>query len=373
MLSWTIRASCKLAAALLLLSLASALRAAAAIQTDPLALYANMKRAFDRGTQDGWTYVDQVYYLGAIFDAGRAYSLFRPNDPNYMEVARVAVDVATLLHYDPLTNSDASVWYMREAAAAVEKNDPTRAQEARAILARLDAADADVGALARIAELDAAAIVQEYHRDPETLLLQVDTEVRAYNLTKDAKYRSLALEHVAAPEFPVAKLPDPPGVEILSWADAATANVSGYSPADIANAREFLRRRAALKDPPIIARVVALPHDERLLITAPADEYFGRQKMSPIGVENELARIGRYLDAGWGTRMTGAIVDVESAIDEWQKGYPRDYALPRTLLSAYRVFSRVDSPEAQAAAKHMKTLLTIEYGDSAEARELLGA
>ena len=100
------------------------LPAGAAIQTDPLVLYGNMKRAFDRGAQHGWSYVDQIYYLGAIFDAGRAYSLLRPADPNYMQVARIAVDVATLLHYDPITNSDASVWYMREAATTVLKNAP---------------------------------------------------------------------------------------------------------------------------------------------------------------------------------------------------------------------------------------------------------
>ena len=134
------------------------------------------------------------------------------------------------------------------------------------------------------------------------------------------------------------KLGDPPGTQIVTWANSALANVAGYAPADVANAREFLRRRAALKDPPIIARVVAVPHDERLLITAPADEYFGRQKMSPIGIENEIARIGRYLDAGWGTQMTNAALDIASALDEWQKGYPRDYALPRALLAAYRTF-----------------------------------
>jgi hypothetical protein len=265
------------------------------------------------------------------------------------------------------------MWYMREACSAVLKSDPSRGDAARSILARLDAADTDVKALAKIAEADAAAIVKDYRADPETLLAQVDTDVRAYNLTKDPAYRSLALERAAAASFPLAKLSDPPGVQIVTWVHSAAGNVPGYSPADSANAREILRRRAALKDPPIIARVIALPHDERLLITAPADEYFGRQKMSPIGIENEIARISRYLDAGWGTRMTGNALDVESALDEWHKGYPRDYALPRTFLAAYKAFSRVGSPETQTAAEHVKSILTIEYGDTSQARELLGA
>jgi hypothetical protein len=335
MWSWTIRASSKLAF-VLAACLCAAQPAGAAIQTDPLALYATMKQAFDRGAQHGWTYSDQIYYLGSIFDAGRAYSLLRPSDPNYMQIAKVAVDVATLLHYDPITNDDASVWYMREACVAVIKGDPARADAARAILARLDVGDADVKTLARLAEADAAANVHDYHNDSYALIAQVDTDVRAYYLTKDDAYRTLALGRVADPAFPVGKLSDPPGTQLVTWANSAVANVPGYTPADVANAREFLRRRAALKDPPIIARVVALPHEERLQITAPADEYFGRQKMSPIGIENEIARINRYLDAGWGTQMTNAALDVASALDEWQKGYPRDYVLARRLARRRR-------------------------------------
>jgi hypothetical protein len=375
MRSWTIRAFSRALrlAAIAVFFFVTGSAAGATMLTDPVQLYANMKRAFDRGAEHGWKYDDQIFYFGTILDAGRAYSLVRPGDPNYMEVARVTVDVAALLHYDPLTNSDASVWYVREACAAVVKSDPARAEAARAILMRLDASDADVKALAKLAETDAAANVKEFHDDPDALIAQADTDVRAYYLTKDPSYRSIALGRVAEESFPIAKLPDPPGVQIVTWANSAVAGAAGFSAADVGNAREILRRRAALKDPPLIGRVVAIPHDVRLLITAPADEYFGREKMSPLGIENELTRIARYLDAGWGTRMTTQALDVASAIDEWQKGYPRDYALPRTLLAAYRTFSRIDAPDVQAAAQRVRTLLTIEYGDSPQARELLGA
>jgi hypothetical protein len=368
----TIRASCRFAALAAALAV-PALPATAAIQTDPSQLYANMKHAFDLGAQHGWTYADQQMYLASILDAGRAYALMRPNDPNYLDVAEITVDVATRLHYDPLTNGDASVWYVREASEAVRKNDPGRAAAARDLLARLDAGDTDVKTLAKVAEADAAAIVSDYRTDPNALIAQVDTDVRAYNLTKDQTYRALALERVAARSFPLAKLPDPPGVEVITWANAAVAGVAGYSPAEVVNAREIVRRRAALKDPPMIGKVIALPHDQRLLITAPADEYFGRQKMSPIGIENEVARIARYLDAGWGARMASQALDLDDAIEDWQRGYPRDYALPRTLLGAYKDLSRIDVTDTRAAAERLRRLLTIEYGDSPQARELLGA
>lgn len=367
---WTTRASSSLLA---LLCLAVPQAGGAAIQTDPSALYANMKSAFDRGASDGWRYADQVLYLGAILDAGRAYALDRPSDPNYLEVAGLAVDVATLLHYDPLTNDDASAWYVREACRAVIANDPARAPAARALLARLDAADNGGASLARVAEADAAGIVKDYPGDADAEIVQIDTDARLFGLTKDPAFRSLALERVAAPSFPVEKLPDPPGVAILTWANDATSGVGGYTKADIEYARAFLQRRAALHNPPIIGHVVALPHDVRLLITAPADEYFGRQQMSPLGIGNEVGRISKYLDAGWGTRMTSAVLQLENAIDEWQKAYPRDYALPRTLLAAYRCFERVGSPEAEQAAQRLRALLTVQYGDSSQARELLGS
>lgn len=367
---WTTRAWSSLAAAIAWLI--AAVPAGAAIQTDPSALYATMKGAYDRAAAHGWTYDDQILYFGTVLDAGRAYALDRPDDPNALEVAELTVDVATLLHYDPITNDDASDWYVRQACEIVAQADPSRAPEARAILARLQAGDASLGALASIAVADAAAIVKDYHGDRHAVIAEIDTEARAYDLTKDPAYRSAALRSVAEPSFPIDSLPDPPGVDVVTWANSAVAGAPGYTEADVANARAFLRRRAALKDPPIIARVVAVPHDVRLLITAPADEYFGRMKMSPLGIGNEVVRIGKYLDAGWGTRMTQAALDLENAIDEWQKGYPRDYALPRTLLAAYRTFERIGSPDAEAAAGRVKALLTIDYGDSSQARELLG-
>ena len=90
-----IPAKYSLAAAALLSALAFPLSAPADVMADPQVLYTQMKSAYDKGQAHGWHYVDELYYLSAIFNAGRAYSLQRPSDPNYGELAQLTVDVAT--------------------------------------------------------------------------------------------------------------------------------------------------------------------------------------------------------------------------------------------------------------------------------------
>ena len=81
-----------------------------------LRLYQTMRKAYDEGTAKGWPFQNELYYESTVFDAGRAYSLFRPTDPEYGDIAALAVDIATQLHYDPLSSDDASLWYVLEAS-----------------------------------------------------------------------------------------------------------------------------------------------------------------------------------------------------------------------------------------------------------------
>jgi hypothetical protein len=314
------------------------------------------------------------YYFSTILDAGRAYSLFRKGDPQYVELAYLTVTVATGLNYDPLNDPNAAAWYVREAADYVGTHgDPAQQKAAKELLARLDLAESGTRASAQVADEDATAVVKAYPHDSDALLQQVDADVRAYALTKDPKYRSLALERAAQPAFPLANLSDITAGELFNDARSAAAGVPGYSAADTRNGRELLRRRASIPSLEVIGRVKALSHDARMTVTAPADEYFGNLKMSPLGINNELKRINAYLDAGWGTRMTGAGVQLAGAIDELHRVYPRDYELPQFLLRAYQILSRIGSPEAAQSARRMRQILTIEYADSGQARQLLSS
>jgi hypothetical protein len=155
------------------------------------------------------------------------------------------------------------------------------------------------------------------------------------------------------------------------WAVAGDARngAAGYSEIDRAAARAMFSHRVAAPRLATIGRV--LSHESFLGITAPADEYFGHTKLSPIGVSNELVRIGKYLDAGWGGRMTQDALWVLDSLDDWQHQYPRDYELPRLLLATYNTLGRIDTPEAVKAQAAIRHELTVEYNGSAEARTLL--
>ncbi|MGH8164475.1 MAG: hypothetical protein ACREP1_09100, partial [Rhodanobacteraceae bacterium] len=93
--------------------------------------------------------------------------------------------------------------------------------------------------------------------------------------------------------------------------------------------------------------------------------------MSVLGIENELKRINLYLNAGYGDRESGQGVQVAVSIDDMHKVYPRDRDLPKLLLECYNTLGRMHTPGAQGAATRIRAILTVEYQDSPQARQLL--
>ena len=365
---WTIpRKFRKLAAALALAVILPA-AAGATLQTDPTALARTMKAAYARGAGAGWHFADNVYYFSTVLDAGRAYELVRRDDPDNLTLKHYTVDLATKLHYNALTNRDAAEWYVRLAAAA-DADDPVRGDAARALLVKLDADDADPNRMAHDADADATLNAAAAPNDVEALLDQVDADLRAYLITKDDRYRSLALLRAAQPAFPIGLVPSDTGALLWAMAQGARSGASGYSDVDRQAAAAMFSHRASSKVIPTIGRV--LSHNAYLVITAPADEYFGQTKLSPLGVRNELMRIGKYLDAGWGNRMAKDTMWVIDSLQDWQHQYPRDYELPRLLLQTYKTLERMDSPETLKAEAAVRRTLTIDYNATPEARALL--
>jgi len=147
----------------------------------------------------------------------------------------------------------------------------------------------------------------------------------------------------------------------------------GFTDSDREAARLIKYRRDHTPDLRLIARVVAIPHDLRLTRTAPADEYFGDLKYSPLGVRNEVVRINKYLDKGWGYRMEGDALEVDSAVEDWQRQYPRDTTLPPMLLDVYRLLGRVQTEKTDEAGARVKALLLVQYASSRQAQELAGS
>lgn len=344
--------------------------ARAALDIDPLQLYKQMKAAYDKGAASGWHLADELEYLSSVLDAGRAYELRRRDDPENVALKGVTVDLAARLNYDPLISNDAAEWYVRLAAQAWQ-DDPQRGPAARALIAKLDAEDANLATLARDADRDATALAEAYPGDPQGPALQVDADLRAYNLTGETRWRALALQRAAQPAFPIGAVPADLGKIMFPMVDAARNAGPGYSEAEREAARIVASHRAAVKTLPVIGRVTS--HETFLNITAPADEYFGHTKLSPIGVRNELTRIGRYLDAGWGGQMTKDTVYVVDSLDDWQHQYPRDYELPRLYKRVYDALARQDTPEAKQARQQVRRTLLVNYPSSTEARSFLSS
>ena len=357
----------KFAAALALAALLP-VTAQATLQTDPQALTRTMEAAYARGARNGWHFADDVYYFSTLLDAGRAYELVRRDDPGNLKLEGATVDIATKLHYDALTNRDAAEWYVRAAAAAFAA-DPVRGAEARALLQKLDADDADPARLAQDADADATLNAAAAPNDVEALIEQVDADLRAYLITKDDRYRTLALVRAAQPAFPIALVSDNMGKPLWEFAQAARNGAPGYSNVDRQAAIAMYSHNASAKVLATIGHV--LSHNAYLVITAPADEYFGRTKLSPLGVRNDLTRIGKYLDAGWGNRMTKDTLWVVDSLTDWRHQYPRDYELPHLLLQTYETLGRMDSPAARKAEAEVRRTLTVDYNASPEARSLL--
>jgi hypothetical protein len=348
------------------------LPAQAALEADPATLYQQMKTAYDKAAAAQWDFVDQELYLSTIFNAGRAYTLQRPDDPALAELETLTVQIGSGLHYNPLTNHDAAVWYVREAAVWVSRNsnDPALVAQANALLDRVNSED-DPEKLARLADEDASANVAEYRADVDAQMQALEANWRAWLLTNDRSWRSLAFEKAAQDSFPIANLPTTYGPEFLRAVEIADKGNGDFTQGDRTNAHKIEEHIKALKVPLTIVSVTSMPADKYLTTLAPADEYFGQMGYSILGIENELKHINFMLDYNYGNREAAQTELVAQSIDDMHKVYPRDRDMPKLLFSCLTTLQRMDSDDAKAAAAHMRSILTVEYQDSPEARKVL--
>lgn len=88
---------------------------------------------------------------------------------------------------------------------------------------------------------------------------------------------------------------------------------------------------------------------------APADEYFGRMKMSPLEITN------RINDAERGRASYIGLLNTQGAIEDWAGKYPADpWIAPREFRMA-RLFARLHSAAAASAAARCRAFLRTHY------------
>jgi hypothetical protein len=86
-------------------------------------------------------------------------------------------------------------------------------------------------------------------------------------------------------------------------------------------------------------------------IKAPADAYFGRLKMSLLGINNVFR--DSIISAGASTTDTHLLGKVDQAADslrEWARKFPRDPQLGRSYLLGFQIYSRIWTKDSQQKA-----------------------
>lgn len=84
---------------------------------------------------------------------------------------------------------------------------------------------------------------------------------------------------------------------------------------------------------------------------APGDEYFGRMKMSFLGINNtfhdDAIRAGAYTTD---PHLLGHVAFADEALTAWARKYPNDPQLARSYFLAFQVYRKVWTPDAQQKA-----------------------
>jgi hypothetical protein len=97
--------------------------------------------------------------------------------------------------------------------------------------------------------------------------------------------------------------------------------------------------------------------------SAPGDEYFGRMKMSYLGINNtfhdEAIRAGDYTtDSGIISKVNFA----DEALEQWSHRYPGDPQLARSYFLAIAVYKKIYTQEAQQKAWQYMHMLVGRFG-----------
>jgi hypothetical protein len=100
---------------------------------------------------------------------------------------------------------------------------------------------------------------------------------------------------------------------------------------------------------------------------APADEYFGRVKVSPLGIRHKIFSLKDDLHHARSKpdSVQHDAESIEEALLDWIRRFPRDPWLPATAWNLATLYEELPGVEAQTHALAMLRLLRDRYADSA--------
>ena len=103
--------------------------------------------------------------------------------------------------------------------------------------------------------------------------------------------------------------------------------------------------------------------------SAPADEYFGRYRLSLLGMRNIIHDMSIEGDSSLALPLQeGRIYEVAGALGDWANRYPRDKWLPGTAASFVRFLERKKSPETALLAANYIAYLNDRFAGTPSAK-----
>ena len=99
---------------------------------------------------------------------------------------------------------------------------------------------------------------------------------------------------------------------------------------------------------------------------APVDEYFGRMKLSPLGINNTIHDTSMHIkyDPANAGRYYTALEWAEDALHDWAHKYPGDTWLPGRAYFMSHVFWQMHTRDGDAAANRCRSLLFTQFPKS---------
>jgi hypothetical protein len=99
---------------------------------------------------------------------------------------------------------------------------------------------------------------------------------------------------------------------------------------------------------------------------APADRYFGRLKMSILGIRNSIKDLSARADSfpDDAEHIFDKAVLVEDALRDWQAKFPNDPWIPRYSFSLAQLYGKLDLDDARTRRNDMLDWLDATYPDS---------
>ncbi|HME81805.1 MAG TPA: hypothetical protein VKF82_06985 [Candidatus Eremiobacteraceae bacterium] len=102
--------------------------------------------------------------------------------------------------------------------------------------------------------------------------------------------------------------------------------------------------------------------DQKMAV-APADEYFGRQKISTLGIDNLIRDTEQRenFDPALASRLLGGLSAAEDALEDWAAKYPHDSWIPKRAYEMSHLFWRMHTSEANAMADRCRNVLFKQF------------